>query len=92
MRSYDAVQESPRPGGEPSRFVYVSYNIPTPSSPAVRTVASPAECPMPVRLVMTFDDALRITWLFLLAGVVLGIVIGVVWLIIRVVWGNVFGF
>jgi hypothetical protein len=47
---------------------------------------------MPVRLVMTFDDALRITWLFLLAGLVLGLVIGVVWLVIRVLWGNVFGF
>jgi cell division protein FtsX len=40
---------------------------------------------------MSFEDAFHITWLFLVAGLLLAIAIGVIGVILLVVWRTVFG-
>jgi hypothetical protein len=41
---------------------------------------------IPVRLVVTFYDAFHITWRFTFAGLLVGFVVGMVWLVLRTVW------
>jgi len=63
-----------------------------PIAQSIRPVSGSAEDAVPVRLVMTFDDAFRITWLFMLASLVLGLIIGIILLVLLVAWRMVTGF